>query len=211
MPFPLNQTDMESIGLFGAASDRLEASYYDLAGAFGRLVGERGLTLVYGGADSGLMESAARGVKDAGGHVVGIVPSVLEARRRVSRYVDEVVPCHDLSDRKAIMVERSDVLVALPGGIGTLDEVFTVMAANSIGYHRKKVVLFALDGFWDGLVEVLQEMDRRGFVNVPLEQYLVVARSWDELQAVLAQFSRSSRYGGKRPDWLSVKVSDSTL
>ena len=163
---------MESIGLFGAASDRLEASYYDLAGAFGRLVGERGLTLVYGGADSGLMESAARGVKDAGGHVVGIVPSVLEARRRVSRYVDEVVPCHDLSDRKAIMVERSDVLVALPGGIGTLDEVFTVMAANSIGYHRKKVVLFALDGFWDGLVEVLQEMDRRGFVNVPLSWHV---------------------------------------
>lgn len=91
-----------------------------------------------------------------------------------------------LSDRKAIMVERSDVLVALPGGVGTLDEVFTVMAANSIGYHRKKVVLFALGGFWDGLVAVLQEMDRRGFVNVPLEQYLVVARSWDELQAVLA-------------------------
>lgn len=144
---------MEHIGLFCAASDRLEASYYDLAGAFGRFVGERGLTLVYGGADSGLMESAARGVKDAGGHVVGIVPSVLETRRRVSRYVDEV---------------------------------FTVMAANSIGYHRKKVVLLALDGFWDGLVEVLQEMDRRGFVNVPLEQYLVVARSWDELQAVLA-------------------------
>ena len=177
---------MESIGLFCAASDRLEASYYDLAGAFGRLVGERGLTLVYGGADSGLMESAARGVKDTGGHVVGIVPSVLEARRRVSRYVDEVVPCHDLSDRKAIMVERSAVLVVFPGGVGTLDEVFTVMAANSIGYHRKKVVLFALDGFWDGLVAVLQEMDRRGFVNVPLGQYLVVARSWDELQAVLA-------------------------
>ena len=119
--------------------------------------------------------------------VVGIVPSVLETRRRVSRYVDEVVPCHDLSDRKAIMVERSDVLVALPGGIGTLDEVFTVMAANSIGYHRKKVVLFALDGFWDGLVAVLQEMDRRGFVNVPLGQYLVVASlRGEKLQAVLA-------------------------
>ena len=102
---------MEHIGLFCAASDRLEASYYDLAGAFGRFVGECGLTLVYGGADSGLMESAARGVKDAGGHVVGIVPSVLETRRRVSRYVDEVVPCHDLSDRKAIMVERSDCLL----------------------------------------------------------------------------------------------------
>ena len=177
---------METIGLFCAASDRLEAGYYDLAGAFGRLVGERGLRLVYGGADSGLMECAARGAKCAGGRVVGIVPSVLEARRRVSRCVDEVVACRDLNDRKAVMVELSDVLVALPGGIGTLDEVFTVMAANSIGYHRKKVVLFALDGFWDGLVAVLQQMDRQGFVNVPLDRYLVVAHTWEELQAALA-------------------------
>ncbi|MCD8317357.1 MAG: LOG family protein [Paraprevotella sp.] len=83
------------------------------------------------------------------------------------------------------MVERSEILVALPGGIGTLDEVFTVMAAHSIGYHRKKVVLFDLDGFWDGLVHVLQQMDRLHFINVPLDRYLIVARSWDELYAAL--------------------------
>lgn len=176
---------MRNIGLFCAASDKLDCKYYEWAEVFGRMVGECGGTLVYGGANSGLMESAARGVKKAGGKVTGIVPAILETRRRVSGYVDEVVPCCDLSDRKAIMVERSDVLVALPGGIGTLDEVFTVMAAHSIGYHRKKVVLFSLDGFWDALVEVLHEMDVRGFVNVPLSEYLAVARSWEELRGML--------------------------
>lgn len=177
--------NIRNVGVFCAASDRLDAAYYALAGDFGRWLGEQGLTLVYGGADSGMMESLAAGVKAAGGHTVGVVPRILESRRRVSRHVDELVPCGDLSDRKAIMVERSDVLVALPGGIGTLDEVFTVMAAHSIGYHRKSVVLFALDGFWDGLSAVLEEMDRRGFVNVPLPEYLAVARSWEELRTAL--------------------------
>ena len=111
-------------------------------------------------------------------------------------YDGEIVGCVDendrswcsasgWNDRKAIMLERSDVMVALPGGIGTLDEVFTTMAAHSIGYHNKRVVLFALDGFWDGLAAVLEEMDRRGFINVPLDRYLSVARSWDELEAAL--------------------------
>lgn len=177
--------EIKSVGVFCAASDQVDAVYYSMARAFGRWMGERKLTLVYGGADSGLMECVAEGVKSAGGQTVGVVPRILESRRRVSRYVDELVACNDLNDRKVLMLERSDVLVALPGGIGTLDEVFTVMAAHSIGYHRKRVVLFALDGFWDGLVSVLEEMDRRRFINVPLPQYLSVVRSWEELTAAL--------------------------
>lgn len=177
--------EIKNVGVFCAASDRLDAAYYALAAEFGRWLGGHGLTLVYGGADSGLMESVAEGVKAAGGRTVGVVPRLLESKRRVSRHVDELVKCNDLNDRKAIMLERSDVMVALPGGIGTLDEVFTTMAAHSIGYHNKRVVLFALDGFWDGLAAVLEEMDRRGFINVPLDRYLSVARSWDELEAAL--------------------------
>ncbi len=174
------------VGLFCAASNKLDAKYYAMAEEFGHRIGERRLALVYGGANSGLMECTARGVKSAGGRVVGIIPRILESHRRVSAYVDEAVPCEDLNDRKAIMVERSDVLVALPGGIGTLDEMFTVMAAHSIGYHQKKVVLFDLYGFWDGLEEVLRGYDRLGFINVPLERYCVTVRSWEELDEALS-------------------------
>lgn len=176
---------MKTIGVFCAASTTLDASYYELAEKFGEWLGRHGMTMVYGGANSGLMESTARGVRSGGGKVVGVVPRIFEIGRRVSRLVDEVVRCEDLSDRKAIMIERSDVLVALPGGIGTLDEVFTVMASHSIGYHPKRVVLFDTSGFWDKLLDMLQEMDAKGFINVPLEHYLTVARSWEDLEDAL--------------------------
>lgn len=176
---------IKTVGVFCAASANLDVSYYEMAERFGEWLGAHGMTLVYGGANSGLMESVARGVKRSGGKVVGIVPRILEAKRRVSGFVDENVPCEDLNDRKAIMVERSDILVALPGGIGTLDEVFTVMAAHSIGYHDKRVVLFDTSGFWDSMVAVLREMDAGHFINMPLNRYLTVARSWEELEDAL--------------------------
>ena len=149
-------------------------------------MGAHGKVLVYGGANSGIMERLAQGAKETGGHVVGVVPSILESRRRVSRWVDEVVPCNDLNDRKALMVEQSDILVALPGGVGTLDEIFTVLAAHSIGYHRKKVIVYNEDGFWDTLLRMLDEMDSRQFMNTPLADSLVVVRSLSELAEQLA-------------------------
>ena len=144
-------------------------------------MGAHGKVLVYGGANSGIMERLAQGAKETGGHVVGVVPSILESRRRVSRWVDEVVPCNDLNERKALMVEQSDILVALPGGVGTLDEIFTVLAAHSIGYHHKKVIVYNEDGFWDTLLQMLDEMDSRQFMNTPLADSLVVVRSLSEL------------------------------
>ena len=183
------QTAVKTVGVFCAASDRVDAAYSEMALQFGRWLGGQGMTLVYGGAASGLMESVARGVKECGGRVVGVVPRILEEHGRVSRLIDEAVPCRDLNDRKAVMAERSDVLVALPGGVGTLDEVFTVMAAHSIGYHTKRVILFDTSGFWDGLAEVLQAMDARRFINMPLERCLSLARSWQELEELFVTVS----------------------
>lgn len=97
------------------------------------------------------------------GHVIGVVPSKLEENGKVSTYPDEIIATHDLSDRKDIILQQSDVLVALPGGIGTLDEVFHVMAAASIGYHQKKVIFYNADGFYNPLLAVLSELQARGF------------------------------------------------
>lgn len=163
----------------------MEPKYYRMADTLGRWLGGHGCTLVYGGAASGLMESAARAVRESGGRVVGVVPAILQERGRVSACIDELVPCTDLNDRKQLMVERSDILIALPGGVGTLDEIFTVMASHSIGYHSKRVVLYSEDDFWDSLLMMLAEMDRRKFINHPLKDYLSVAHSLDELSVLL--------------------------
>jgi uncharacterized protein (TIGR00730 family) len=141
-----------------------------------------GAALVYGGARFGLMEATAQAAKSAGAHVTGVVPDILVERDRVSFLLDEKVPCRNLSDRKDIMLQRSDVLVALPGGVGTLDEIFHVAAAATIGYHGKKVVLYNVNGFWNRLIETLDELSDSGFVRAGLANIIVVANSLEELE-----------------------------
>ena len=106
--------------------------------------------------------AVAKSSQRNGGHVIGVVPSKLEENGKVSTYPDEIIATHDLSDRKDIILQQSDVLVALPGGIGTLDEVFHVMAAASIGYHQKKVIFYNADGFYNPLARRAQRItDKR--------------------------------------------------
>lgn len=151
------------------------------------MLGRTGATLVYGGARFGLMEATAQAAKASGATVVGVVPQILEERDRVSTLIDEKINCRNLSDRKDIMLERSDILVALPGGVGTLDEIFHVLAAAMIGYHSKRVLLYNVNGFWDPLMELLGSSKEKGFVRCDLERHLVVADSIDELEKYIQE------------------------
>lgn len=176
---------MKKIAVFCAASDEIDAKYVFAAREVGALIGSMGCALVYGGARAGLMEATAAAAKEAGARIIGVVPVVLEERNRVSRLLDEKIHTRNLSERKDIMVEQSHLLVALPGGIGTLDEIFHTMAAATIGYHGKRVVLYNVDGFWDGLVALLQQMSAMAFVRGNLDKYLVVANSIEELKNLI--------------------------
>ena len=175
------------VAVFCAASEEIDPLYNEAAVEVGRLLGSIGAELVYGGARFGLMEATARGAKESGAHVIGVVPMILEERGRVSSLIDEKINCRNLSDRKDIMLERSDILVALPGGIGTLDEIFHVMAAATIGYHGKRVVLYNVNGFWDSLVAMLRVSHEKGFLRGDMERYLSVANSIDELEKLILE------------------------
>jgi uncharacterized protein (TIGR00730 family) len=176
---------MKSVAVFCAASENIAPGYFEAAAEVGAMLGRKGATLVYGGARFGLMEATAKAAKAAGAHIVGVVPDILVERGRVSGLIDEQVPCRNLSERKDIMLERSDILVALPGGVGTLDEIFHVLAAATIGYHTKQVVLYNVNGFWDSLLATLEEMLQAGFVRGEFERYLVVANNIAELENLL--------------------------
>lgn len=178
---------MKSIAVFCAASDAVAPCYVQAACEVGALIGQMGCELVYGGARAGLMEVTAAAAREAGAHIVGIVPLVLEERDRVSALLDEKIHTRNLSERKDIMVQRSDVLVALPGGIGTLDEVFHTMAAATIGYHSKRVVLYNVDGFWNPLLGVLRQMSATAFVRGNLDDFLAVANDIEELKIIIEE------------------------
>ena len=133
------------IGVFCAASEQIDPLYIEKAEELGAWIGSQGKWLVYGGSNLGLMEATAKAVKANGGQVMGVVPTLLEERGRVSTLLDVIFPTVNLSDRKDLMLQEADILVALPGGIGTLDEIFHVLAAGSLGYHDKQVILYNVD------------------------------------------------------------------
>lgn len=172
---------MDRIGVFCSASEVIDSIYFDKAQEFGRWMGQNKKTLVYGGANLGLMECVAKAAKENGGFVMGVVPTKLEERGAVSDLLDVTFRVDNLSERKDAMLRESDVLVALPGGVGTLDEVFHIMAAASIGYHTKKVILYNINGFWDGLLDFLEGLIGKGFARRPMEQFYGVANSFEEL------------------------------
>ena len=91
----------------------------------------------------------------------------------------------DLNDRKALMLAQSDVFIALPGGIGTLDELFTVVSSATIGYHQKPLILYNMKGFWDSLIAMLDDLEARGLTRKPWRDYIKVASSFDELKALV--------------------------
>lgn len=173
---------MEKIGIFCSASENIDKMYFESARRIGTWLGQTGKTLIYGGASLGLMECVAHAVKENGGRVIGIVPVKLEENGKASTSLDEIIHTRNLSDRKDIMTEKSDILVALPGGIGTLDEIFHVIAAASIGYHHKKVIFYNEYGFYDGLLETLRTLEDKGFARQPFSTYYEIADTLDELK-----------------------------
>lgn len=173
----------KKIGVYLSSKDGLPASYVKAAEDMGRLIGRTGRTLVYGGARKGLMEVLAKTTKESGGRVYGMIPDIIVERGLVSDQVDVTFRCVDLSDRKAMMNRESDVLVALPGGIGTLDEVFTVMANAVIGISRQPVVFFNVDGCWDAQLRALDDLFRQGLVSGCPSDYYEVATTIEELEA----------------------------
>lgn len=173
---------MKKIGIFCSASENIDKMYFESARQIGEWMGQSGKTLIYGGANLGLMECVARAVKENGGKVIGVVPTKLEEKGKVSTCLDEVIHTHNLSDRKDIMTEKSDILVALPGGVGTLDEIFHVIAAASIGYHQKKVVFYNEYGFYDELLKALKTLEEKGFARQPFSTYYEVTNTLEELK-----------------------------
>ena len=173
------------ICVFCSANEQIDSEFFTLTEELGKWAAENGHSIVYGGVNQGLMECVAKASKQAGGRLIGVVPMIVEKSGRISDYVDVEIPCDNLSDRKQLMMDQSDVFIALPGGIGTLDEVFTVAASATIGYHQKFVILYNMKGFWDSLVALLDDLQAKGMIRGDWRQYIKTADSIEEISRLL--------------------------
>lgn len=178
---------MKKIGVFCASSDRMEAVYYEKASEFGRWLGETGRTLVYGGAASGLMEAVAKATKENGGTVYGIVPRKLFQNDRVSDYIDVTIPCEDLSDRKQLLVDHSEIMVVMPGSVGTFDEAFCALAANTFGLHSKRLIFWNVNGYYDKLFEFFDSLEGQGVLNKPWNEIMYRVNELEEIKVICGE------------------------
>lgn len=171
---------MKRIGVFCSSRGEIRNEYIEAARQLGREIGRRGAAMVYGGSVCGLMGVAANAVHEAGGQTIGAIPRLL-MERNLAADTDVAFYCENLDDRKSTMVREADVFVALPGGIGTLDEIFTVVASNTIGYHGKKVILYNVCGFWNPLLDMLAKIRDENMIGARTDRALEVADTPEEL------------------------------
>ena len=154
-----------NVALFCASAEGLPADVVAAAGSLGQWIGCQGHTLLYGGVRKGLMEVTAQAVKAAGGRVVGVVPRYMVEAGLVSPCVDECVACRNLSERKWLLQKQADAFVVLPGGAGTLDELFSMLAAAQAGEHGKPIYLLNLHHFWEPLLHLLRAAEAGGYAR----------------------------------------------
>ena len=139
--------------------------FADTARAVGQWIGERGGQLVYGGGRSGLMGTVADATQAAGGRVVGVIPQALVDKEHARTACDELHIVQTMHERKAMMAERSNVFLALPGGIGTFEELFEVWTWRQLGYHDKPIGLLNVAGYYDAMLEFLRTSVASGFMS----------------------------------------------
>ena len=175
------ESALRSICVFCGSGTGRNPAYSAAATTLGRAMAAAGIRLVYGGGSLGLMGEVARSVLAHGGNVTGIIPSFLSEKERMLRDVDELIVTSDMHERKRLMFERSDAFVALPGGVGTLEELVEQLTWSQLGRHEKPIVLANVERFWDPLKALLEHMRAEAFIRPGLEVRFGVVSTADEI------------------------------
>jgi uncharacterized protein (TIGR00730 family) len=176
---------MRRLAVFIASSDGRDPAHAALAAGVGAELARRGIGVVYGGGRRGLMGVLADSAVQAGGEVIGVIPRSMVEREWMHAGLTELVVCESMHERKAIMAERADAFVALPGGLGTLEEIFEVWSWRQLGFHAKPVGLLDAGGFWSPLLGALRGIVDAGFLAEATLQDLAVAADLPGLLSAL--------------------------
>jgi hypothetical protein len=180
-------TEIKRLAVFCGSSPGARPAYVDAARAFGRLLSERGIGVVYGGSNVGVMAALANEVLDNQGEIIGVIPRLLVEREVAHRELADLRIVESMHERKAMMAELCDGFVALPGGVGTLEEFFEVWTWAQLGVHDKPCALLNVAGYFDGLLAFIDRAVKEKFVRDAHREMLIVE---EEPQMLLERFAR---------------------
>jgi len=194
MKAPMNQvvrteaSAIRNVCVYCGSADAVDPTYVAAAAQLGELLADAGMRLVYGGGSNGLMGAVAHAVIDNGGSVTGIIPEFLKNRELMLKSAQDLVVVPDMHTRKRLMFERADAFIALPGGIGTLEELFEIWTWAQLGLHGKPCGLLDSDGFFGPLVTFLDRLVVSGFVQPQYRAILQTAETPEDLLAAFAAY-----------------------
>jgi uncharacterized protein (TIGR00730 family) len=188
---------VKRVCVFSGSSPGADLAYRAAATDLGHRLAERGIDLVYGGASVGLMGAVADAALEGGGHVIGVIPQPLVDREVAHAGLEDLRIVDSMHERKAVMAELADAFVALPGGVGTLEELFEVYTWNQLGLHAKPLGLFNVRGYFDGLARFLDHATAERFVTPQHRAMLLVSEDLDELLDGLAGWEAPAQ-----PKWI---------
>jgi uncharacterized protein (TIGR00730 family) len=182
--------EIKSICVYCGSGPGTNPAFVAAARAFGRILSENGIRLVYGGGSVGLMGELAKSVVDHNGAVTGIIPEFLTVREFMFQRAQEMIVTRDMHERKRLMFEHADAFVALPGGIGTLEELVEQMTWAQLGRHKKPILIVNIARFWDPICVLLDHMKQSAFIREGLTINLLVA---DRVEDVLPKLTEAAR------------------
>lgn len=183
---------MKCIAVFCGARTGTGASYRDDAAIAGRLIADRGMTLVYGGGGTGLMGAVADAVLAGGGHVIGVIPQRLVDREVAHKGIQELLVVETMHERKAQMAMLADAFLVLPGGIGTLEELMEIYTWQYLGYHGKPIGLLNTGDFYGPFLRFLEHSVVQGFLDADTLGRLIVSDDPEELLEKLMRAGRTT-------------------
>lgn len=183
---------IRNICVYCGSGSGTNSVFVESARTLGRAMAASGIGLVYGGGNLGLMGTIAHAVLEQGGHVTGIIPAFLKTRERMLRDVSELIVTDTMHERKMLMFERSDAFVALPGGIGTLEELVEQMTWAQLGQHSKPIVMVNIENFWKPLLVLLAHMRENGFIREGFEVKTLVAEKVEDVIPIIEAAARRS-------------------
>ncbi|MBE7024347.1 MAG: TIGR00730 family Rossman fold protein [Ruminococcaceae bacterium] len=171
------------ICVYGAASPTIDSFYIQKVEELGKTMAERGHSLVFGGGGNGLMGAAARGVKDGGGYIMGVIPKFFrdESVEKICDFCDELVLPDTMRQRKQIMEDNSDAFIVVPGGIGTYEEFFEILTLKQLCRHNKPIVLYNLRGFYDELNTAMDSAIKKNFIRENCSELYLCTEDIEEL------------------------------
>jgi uncharacterized protein (TIGR00730 family) len=191
----LEMIKIKTVCVYCGSGPGTNPRFIEAAIALGKLFAQNGIRLVYGGGSIGLMGAVATSVLDHGGTVTGIIPEFLRKRENALTRVQEMIVTPDMHERKRLMFERSDAFVALPGGVGTLEELVEQLTWKQLGRHAKPVLLANIDNFWEPLFSLLSHMRQTEFIRAGLSVDILKADRVEDilpkLKAAAAQIAES--------------------